>query len=154
MKAAVRDAGGTIRGGDVTAPVSLENEYGGFWFYAAHLAESCLTIFGPDARWVWASRTAQGVTAVVHYPAFEVTNHFTEGAYFYSASLMTTGGTRFEPLLIDDIYALECESFARMLRTGEMDFSYEELVRPVYFLAAVETSFLTGNPQPIPEITV
>ncbi len=154
MKAAVLSAGETIRGGDVSAPVSLVNEYGGFWFYAAHLAESCLTIFGPEAEWIWASRTEQGVTAVVHYPRFEVTNHFTESAYYYSASLMTTEGTRFEPLLIDDIYALECESFAKMLRTGEMDFSYEELVRPVFYLAAVEQAYSTGRRQAVPAMAV
>lgn len=67
---------------------------------------------------------------------------------------MTTEGTRFEPLLIDDIYALECESFAKMLRTGEMDFSYEELVRPVFYLAAVEQAYRTGERQTVPEITV
>ena len=154
MQAAVQSSGGTIRGGDVTAPVSMENEYGGYWFYSAHLAESCLTIFGPDAQWVWGSRSAQGVTAVVHYPEFEVTNHFTEGAYHYSASLYTTEGTRFTPLSLDEIYPLECRSFAKMLRTGEMDFSYEELVRPVFYLAALEKSFLTGEKQYIPEITI
>ncbi len=154
MRAAVLDAGDSIRGGDVTAPVSMKNEYGDFWFYSAHLAESCLAVFGPDAEWVWASRSEQGVTAVVHYPRFEVTNHFTEGAYHYSASLMTKEGTRFEPLVIDGIYRLECESFAKMLRTGEMDYSYEELVRPVFYLAAVEKAFLTGQRQAIGEVRV
>ena len=154
MKAAVQAAGGMIRSGDVTAPVSMENEYGGFWFYSAHLAESCLAIFGPEMQWVWASRNARGVTAIAHYPAFEVTNHFNEGAYHYSATLHTTEGTRFEPLLIDDIYALECRGFARMLRTGEMDCTYEELVRPVYVLAALEQAYETGKKQFIPEVSV
>ena len=154
MRAAVRKAGDSIRGGDVTAPVSLKNDYGDFWFYSAHLAESCLAIFGPDAEWVWASRSEQGVTAIVHYPRFEVTNHFTEGAYHYSAALMTKDGTRFEPLVIDSIYQLECESFAKMLRTGEMDYTYEELVRPVFYLDAVERAFLTGRRQAIEGFTV
>ena len=154
LREAVRAAGDTIRGGDVTAPVSMTNEYGGFWFYAAHLTESCLTIFGPDVEWVWASETPQGVTAVVHYPRFEVTNHFTEGAYHYSAALMTTTGTRFEPLSIDGIYALECESFARMLREGTMDFSYDEIVRPVFVLDALRRSYLTGERQSVPAVEV
>ena len=154
MQTAVRNAGDTIRGGDVTAPVSMKNEYGDFWFYSAHLVESSLAIFGPDAEWVWASRSAQGVTAIIHYPRFEVTNHFIEEAYHYSASLMTTDGIRFESLKIDDIYRLECESFAKMLRTGKMDFSYEELVRPAFYLDAVERSFLTGDRQKIAEVCV
>ncbi len=35
-----------IIGGTVKAPVSLENEYGNFFFYAGHLAEICLPVFG------------------------------------------------------------------------------------------------------------
>ena len=41
-----------------------------------------------------------------------------------------------------------------MLRTGEMDQTYEELVLPVYYLNAVEKAFQTGVEQEIPHIEV
>ena len=154
MNALVQQAGEKAISGDVTAPVSLVNEYGGFWFYAAHLVEICLKVFGYDPEWTWASRTAKGVTAVIHYAGYEVTCHFTDSAYNYSVTLHTPDGPVFRPVNIDDFSVLEARSFAKMLRTGEMDFSYEQLVIPVYVLAAIEKSFETGEKQPIPKVTV
>ena len=55
-------------GGHVWAPVSMENEYGNFYFYCAHLVESCMMIFGYDPVSVSAHRNAKGVSAVVRYP--------------------------------------------------------------------------------------
>ena len=149
LRAHVLEGAGDVLGGDLTAPVSMQNDYGDFWFYSAHLVESCLYAFGYDPQWVWASRHPGGVTAVLHYDRYEVTNHFTDGAYFYSGTVNTRKGSFYEPLDIQSIYALECRSFARMLRTGEMDFSYEQLAKPVEVLAAIERSFQTGERQPL-----
>lgn len=135
----------TLVGGDVTAPVSLTNEYGNFWFYASHLAECCLTIFGQNVEWVWANRTEKGVSVIVHYPTFDVTNHFTEGVYDYSGTVITSKGITYEPISLDNIYAKECDCFAAMIRTGVMSHTYEELVAPVYLMDAIIKSFETGE---------
>lgn len=140
--------------GDVTAPISLQNEYGGFWFYSAHLVEICLRIFGQNPEWVWASQNGRGVTAVLHYPAFEVTHHFTEGAYQYAATLNMKKEVIHQPVDITDFTLLECRSFAKMLRTGEMDFTYEELVRPVFVLDAIEQSIRSGCKVDIPHFEI
>lgn len=145
---------GEIRGGDLAAPVSLVNEYGGFFFYASHLAEMTLKLFGPNPRRVMAYRLPESVTAVVRYDDYDVTNHFNAGCYHYSASIYQKEQTLFQELSVDQIYQGECANFAHMLRTGEMDQTYEELVRPVYYMAAVERSYETGTEQEIPEIIV
>ena len=62
----------------------------------------------------------------------------------------TTDGIIHQPIDINDFTVLECRSFAKMLRTGEMDFTYEELIRPVFVLAAIEKSYQTGKLEPIP----
>ena len=147
LRETVRSAPEKVLSGDVTAPVSMVNEYGNFWFYAAHLAESCLAIFGSDIQWVWASRHDGGATAVVRYPHFEVTNHYNEGAYHYAATVTTVEKMYHQPIDINDIYPLECASFAKMLRTGEMNFTYEELAMPVRLLAALDRSMQTGEKQ-------
>lgn len=149
LRQKVLDNPGRVLGGDITAPVSMQNDYGDFWFYSAHLAESCLAAFGYDPQWVWASRHPGGVTAVVHYEDFEVTNHFLNEGYVYAGSVNTRDGIFHQPIDISDIYTLECRSFVKMLRTGEMDFSYEQLARPVELLAAIEKSFWTGEKQPV-----
>ena len=145
LKALADEHGENVVGGDVTAPVSMTNDYGNFWFYASHLTECCLTIFGQQPEWAWASRTAKGVTVIVHYPAFDVTNHFIEGVYDYTGTVITPKGVNYEVISLDNIYAKECACFADMMRNGVMSHSYEELVAPVYLMAAIEESFETGE---------
>ena len=145
----VKNLGNKLLGGDVAAPVSLKNDYGNFWFYSAHLVEICLRIFGYHPEWVWANATDKGVNAVIHYPGFDVTNHFIEEAYHYSCTLYSTDGIFHQPIDIDDFTVIECRSFAKMLRTGEMDFSYEQLVQPVAVLEALERSMQSGKKEQI-----
>ena len=145
LKAIAGKHGEALVGGDVTAPVSLVNEYGNFWFYASHLAECCLTIFGQHPEWVWANRTDKGVTVIVHYAGFDVTNHFIENVYHYTGTVITADGVTHEVISLDNIYAKECACFADMMRNDTMSHSYEELVAPVYLMAAIEKSFETGE---------
>ena len=154
MAETFRSLGDAFRSGDVTAPVSMVNDYGNFWFYAAHLAEITLQIFGWQPEWVWANANEKGVTAVIHYPGFDVTSHFIEEAYHYSCTLCSTEGILHQPIDIDDFIVLECRSVANMLRKGEMDFSYEQLVAPVALLSALEESFQTGPKAEVPQFTV
>lgn len=145
LKALVDEQDGKVVGGDVTAPVSLVNDYGNFWFYASHLAECCLTIFGQHPEWVWANRTDKGVTVIVHYANFDVTNHFIEGVYDYTGTVITPAGVTHSPISLDDIYLREVRCFASMMRSGEMSHSYEELVAPVFLMDAIVRSFETGE---------
>jgi len=149
LKSNALEQADNLIGGDVTAPVSLVNDYGDFWFYASHLAECCLTIFGMNPEWVWANRTERGVTAVIHYPQYDVTNHFIENVYDYTGSVITNKGVTHMSISLDDIYPRECECFANMLRNGIMAHSYEELVAPVYLMDAIEKSFMTGKKQKV-----
>ena len=55
LKAVVEQ--GELRGADLAAPVSLVNDYGGFFFYAAHLVEMTMAIFGSNPQKVTAYRT-------------------------------------------------------------------------------------------------
>jgi len=149
LRSIAEEAGEKIVGGDVTAPVSLVNDYGNFWFYASHLAECSLTIFGQSPEWVWANRTDKGVTVIVHYAGFDVTNHCIEGVYDYTGTVITPEGVRYETISLENIYAKECACFADMVRNGKMSHSYEELVAPVYLMAAIEKAFETGEKTPV-----
>lgn len=39
---------GEVRGGSLACPIQLDSPYGGFYFYAQHLVEIMLTVFGSD----------------------------------------------------------------------------------------------------------
>lgn len=150
LKAVVEQ--GELRGADLAAPVSLVNDYGGFFFYAAHLVEMTMAIFGSNPQKVTAYRTKDAVTATVRFDGFDVTNHFNEGNYHYSATIYTKDQTVFKELDVSKIYQHECDAFARMLRTGEMEQTYEELVMPVAYIAAIEKAYESGEEQKIEAI--
>ena len=143
---------GQLRGADLAAPVSMDNPYGGFFFYASHLVEMTMAIFGSNPMKVTACRTKDSVTATVRFANCDVTNHFNEGNYHYSATIYTKEKTVFKDLDVSKIYQHECDAFAHMLRSGEMEQSYEELVMPVAYIAAIEKAYETGEEQIIQPI--
>ena len=150
MKAAVESGElGVVRSGSVAAPVNLENPYGGFYFYASHLVEITLTIFGYHPTSVLAVRDEGRVTAIFRYPDYDVTGHFVDGMYVYSAAAYGTKNIRQQMIDISSCYALEAANFARMLRTGKADQPMEELLIPVKVMNALEAAYLTGKEQPI-----
>ncbi|MBE6883303.1 MAG: Gfo/Idh/MocA family oxidoreductase [Ruminococcaceae bacterium] len=145
---------GGIHGGAVSAPLNMNNEYGGFYFYSSHLAEISMTIFGYDPLSVSAFRCGDDVTAVVNYDRYNVTNHFMEGCYSYNAAVYAKNKTLFRDIDIGMCYQHECASFTNMLRHGIQDHSYEELILPVYYLNAIERAYQTGVTQAIPKVEV
>lgn len=145
----------SILTGSVYAPVSMINEYGNFWFYADHLTEISLAVFGWDPKWVMAvGRDDKGVTALVGYENYTVSNHFCEGMYQYGGTVVTKGGIHTQLISLDDAYANECRVFARMLRTGKMHGTYDQLIRPVYYMDALFRSLKTGERTEIAQVSV
>ncbi len=134
-----------IISGSVYAPVNLHNEYGDFWFYSSHLAEISLSVFGYHPIWTTANMTERGVTALVHYKDFDISNHFSENMYSYAGTVVTPNGIHMQTIGLDTMYAEECRLFARMLRTGVMPHTYEALIAPVYYLESMERAVKTGN---------
>jgi hypothetical protein len=143
---------GGCLGGMVNAPLNMENPYGGFFFYSSHLAEIMLTIFGYAPESVDAHEADGSVTCVAHYAHFDVSNHFIDGTGYYSAAVFTKARPVLREIDISMCYLRECEAFARMLRTGEMSHSYEELIYPVFYLSAVHEAYKTGVRQKLPGI--
>lgn len=150
--AANRDA---ILTGAVFAPVSMKNNYGDFWFYADHLTEISLAVFGWNPKWVEAvGRDDKGVTALVGYDAYNITNHFCEGMYQYAGTVVTKHGIHTQSIGLDDAYPNECRTFARMLRTGKIHGTWDQLVQPVAYMQALHQSFSTGTRVSVEELHV
>ena len=140
-------AKGELLGGNVYAPVSLDNPYGGFYFYSSHLIEIALTIFGYDPVAVNAVKTKAGIAAVLEYAGYSVTLNYTESAYKYGGVVLANGGVSGREINMGDAYAREVESFVKMLRTGESDMPARNLALPVRVLNAIEASYTAHNRQ-------
>ena len=131
------------------APVNMVNEYGNFYFYASHLAEIALTIFGYDPVAVQATKTNTGVAAILEYADFAVTLSYTDGACSYGATVLSKDGATQKPIDISDCYAVEVAHFVHMLRTGEVPQCDHDIVYPVKVLNAIEKAYTEGGRQVI-----
>ena len=134
-----------VLGGAVCAPVIMNSEYSGFFFYASHLAEMTLEVFGYNPKSVTARLNKGGVCATVNYENFSVANHFTENGWNFGLNVYTTKDIIADPVDLAPAGKRECDDFIEMLRTGKMTNTYEELSFPVFYLNAIKKAYETGK---------
>ncbi len=134
-----------VKAGSLIAPVSMDNEYSGFYFYSAHLAEMCLRVFGYDPIAVTARLCNNNVLAMVEYKDYTVSLHYVQDANCYYGQVVTSTGSYARDVDISFIYRHECEEFADMLRHGKMKYSYQQLIQPVYLLNSIHQSYSEGK---------
>jgi len=146
FKSFIKEKEGKITASSVCAPVILDSEYSGFFFYAPHLCEITLELFGYYPKSVLANRNNKNVCAIVSYDGFDVSNHFNDGTPLYLANVCSKEGNLYKKIDLSKCGEAECESFVNMLRTGEMAHSYRQLVMPVCYMQAIKESYETGKP--------
>lgn len=143
--------GGQTVGGVFRAPLSIDNPYGGFFFYSQHLVEMILEVFGRYPKAVQVSSNAKAYTVLFHYENFTVTGVYTvESSAYYAARFtadLSQGGA--VAALGDEWYYSEFKVFADLMDGGEMDMSYEDLFAPVCILNAINRSIESGKVEPV-----
>ena len=145
LENAVKTNPKAVRGGTLVAPVSMKNEYGGFYFYSSHLAEMCLRVFGYDPIAVTAKECNDNVAVLVEYENYVVSLQFVGDSYVYFGQIVNDNGVYARNIDVSIIYRHECEQFADMLRNGKMAHSYEQLIAPVFLMNAIYQSYTTGK---------
>ena len=152
---ALRDAhlsgeGGKTVGGVLRCPISMSSPYGGFYFYAQHLVEAVITVFGDGIKTVGAHRTASGATAVFSYDCFDVTGCFTEGIYRYEAYRFAEKESSGGVFPVDaPCFLEEFRAFHRLLRGEGENPSAEHFMKPVFVMNAAVRSFASGREEPV-----
>lgn len=129
-----------ILGAHITAPVNMDNPYGGFWFYAQHLVAMIITVFGTDMKSVRAMKTDNGVHAIYNYDTFTVSAFFGTG---YSVTLYTDAFSSISESfdLPEDFYKAEIETFYNVIKTGKPDKTKRDYIAPVCILEATIESY-------------
>ncbi len=137
-----------ILGGNLAAPISMVNEWGGFYFYSPHLIAMLTTVFGEDVKSVIASAAdpeKERVSIIFRYENYDVTANYTK-CLDYTATVFTEKGARFQ--LSNDvgyIYEYEVANMVNMVKTGVESETHEELLLNVRLLHAVEEAYTTGK---------
>lgn len=122
-----------------------DSEYDKIFFYASHLIEMALEVFGEDVQAVSALRNRDLITVVFRYEKFDITLLFTGTAQKYSGTLYCSKEIAHFPIDISDIYMREVNVFRNMLVSGEMPQSYESLILPVRLIEVIDESYKTGK---------
>lgn len=135
---------GKVKSAMINFPAELVNEYGGLYFYGAHLVEMTLAAFGYNPRSVTASEKNENVVATVKYDNYQVVMNFIPGSREYYAVVFGENGTMIREIDINISYRLGFDKFAEMLRTGKMPIPLKKLYTTVVLLNGVVEAYKTG----------
>lgn len=129
-----------IMGGNITAPLIIDEKYGGFWFYSQHLVEMMVTIFGTEVKRVSATKEGDVVRAVYHYDGFDVSAFYGTG---FSAVVYLNGGETYGKSfdLSATFYVPPLENFYKSIKNRQADKTKKEFISSVYIIDATIRSY-------------
>jgi len=137
---------GDIEGGNLLFPIDMNNPYGGFSFYAQHLIEVMLVVFGYDVKEVNASMREDRLSFIARYDQYDVTGTYTvHESYQISVygkdevvtKNLTLGGHAF----MDRMYSL--------LNGEDVAEDYDTLIKPIFVMNALLRSAKSGKWEPV-----
>ncbi len=120
--------------------VMLTSPYDGVYFYAPHLVEMCIEIFGDNIVRLRAEQQGANMIVNVFYPNDAVTLHFTATAPQSTCVLYGTKENIVEDMDISDRVVTESEAFRKMLESKKMPYTVEECVFPIRLIDWIEQS--------------
>lgn len=125
--------------------VMLDSPYDGIYFYAAHLTEMCLEIFGDSPKKVMAERLNGSLIATVYYDDMLVGLHFTATAPESTCVLYGKDGNYIRNIDISDMIECESEAFIKLIEKREQPYPAEYYYLTVAFIDAIQKSYETGK---------
>ncbi len=146
---------GETKSGVVRAPINMNNEYGGFYFYAQHLVEVMLEIFGRNPKTVEAIRTTEGefksdetFTIVFGYEKYNTVAVACSLNYEYYvlrlAEKSSKGGVIFNNCT-EYCFTTEFRKFHDLLNGKEQDVNHDDFIAPVFVMNAIYKSINSGK---------
>ena len=128
--------------------VMLTSPYDGIYFYAPHLVEMCLEIFGKEIEYIRADRLGNCVTVNVFYKNDTVTLHFTATAPQSTCILYGVDGNIVRDIDISQITKEESEWFIKILNGEEQPYPVEDYYLPIKMIDVIEKSYENGEKIP------
>ena len=146
---------GEVHGGNVCAPLQIDSPYGGFYFYSPHLVQMMITIFGGDVLEVSAVQQGKDVGIIAKYRDYPITGSYISGCGHFAAAVYAEKGVFTEPCELRS-YAFErqLDDTHDLLEGGPMKESYDDFIRPVFILEALDASLKSGKTEPVRILSV
>lgn len=133
-----------VIGGLVCAPILINSEYDGFWFYSQHLVETLGAVYGYDVKSVFATQNDNKVSVIFRYADYDILGNYTQGANVYHVDVIRKSGVESKKLNLNGASKKEFEEFYQLLAGGEMKTTYQEFIKPVYIIDAIIKSMDSG----------
>jgi predicted dehydrogenase len=151
------EVGGKTKFGLVRAPMQMHSVYGGFYFYAQHLAEAITEIFGKYPKAVTAKEIGDTVTAVYEYDSYNVTALYEEASGYYFAERhyeKEVEAIKLGANGMDEWFLGEFRDFVDLLRGKSEGRDYTEFIAPVFLLTATVRSLESGKRESVNPYTL
>ena len=140
---------GQAMGGFFRAPISLENEYGGFYFYAQHLVQMFGEVFGYQPKSVRACQVGEQVSCTVRYEGFDVSAVYLNNSHVYYGAVNFPEEVYAPATSMAGAASAEFKEFYDLLVGGKMDQSYENFFGCVFIVNAIMRALESGKEEPV-----
>ena len=158
-KERIENVDGKTLGGIVKAPLDSNSKYGGFFFYAPHLVEIVLEMFGRNPKSVMTYKAGISTTVVFRYEEYDVVGLFTENNYLYYASRIAEKSAKMEKISLGtgrehDWMYKELKEYYDILHGGERGMSTEDFLAPVFVANAIKRSIDSGKEEEVHPVVI
>ncbi len=137
-------------------PLDLNSEYGGVFFYGAHMVQPLMNMFGEDIKKVHITKTENRAGANLVYGNGMLASFvFTPKNYEWRTFVETEKGlTELKPTEKQDGVSKADMDMVEMFRTGAEPRSHESILRGVAILEALEKSVKSDQWEEVESVTL
>ncbi len=146
---------GKTVGGYVRCPLLSKNVNSGFFFYAQHLVEVVMNIFGMNPHSVLANRMESNVYVTFFYGDFQVATHYTDDNHsVYYAMRMAENGVQSKRIVLaeSNCFADEFDEFYNILHGKQQPCDVKQFITPVFVMNAINRSLNSGKIEKIDSV--
>lgn len=136
---------GDVLGGYLRAPIMMQSPHGGFFFYAQHLAQTMMEIFGNYPESVRAWQKGEIIHCDVHYADYDVDLAYTPNSWIYYAGVSCFEKFVGDAFTTGDGFAREFMEFHHLLEGKPQKQTYEDFFAPVFVLNAMNRALQSGQ---------
>lgn len=150
------ESDGKTLGGFVRAPMNSDEKYGGFYFYAQHLTEMVMKIYGRYPESVFAKKYDDKISVVFRYENYDISGLFVYDNYLYYAARFAEKGNVGESISLsgNSCFYNEFMEFYRLMCGEEQTLSYDDFISPVFVMNAIERAMLSGKEEKVKRFSI
>jgi predicted dehydrogenase len=126
---------GNILTASLCYPADMASPYNGLHFYAPHMIEMALEIFGYDIKNVQASKVNdQNITVIISYERYNIVLNFADKASENKIYIIGDKKSDQFDIIFDGIYEAGLSAFASAIEGGKQPYKYHLLIKSVEIL--------------------